>query len=206
MSGTLFDGSGLDRMVQGFEAVTSFDAMPLMKRWEDIVVEGNRRGVLAGLDGRNQRMPPLQYRDGGGKRTKNRRAPQYGTGLHDTSGAGPYAAGLHDNLTSSQYRQLTGPRLAPRGEASRVIKNLHTEIRSFPTEGRWEVVGAWYQKEGGSLGSSVVSVKGVPFLIYHFEGQGRNPKYDLRPVRPEDLKFAANALRAFVKEHFLSHF
>jgi hypothetical protein len=179
-----------------FTALIEFDAMPLMERWADIIVEGNRRGVLAGLDGHNNPMPALQYRDGKGKKTRNRQVGHYGTTVFETTGFGPHRAGLHDNLTTALYSQLTGPRLAPRGEASRVIKNLHTEIRNLDG-GTWEVVGAWLQ---------VVSNEGVPFLPFHFEGDGRLPRYDLRPVRPEDLQFAANALRAFVKDQFLRSF
>ena len=164
------------------------DATPLLERWVETLIEGNRRGVLSGVDGNDQPMPPLKYRQGAGKRTRNRQAGSYGTPVHESTGWGLYASGLHDTLASSQYRQLTGPRLAPRGDASRAIKNLHGEIRHQPGSRVWEAVGAWY---------GVVSHEGTPFLPFHFEGQGRNPRYDLRPIRPRDYQFCLNAFRAW---------
>jgi hypothetical protein len=191
------DWPGFEALDGGLHALTAFDAAPLMERWCDILVEGNRRGVLSGRDGFDRPMPALKYRGGAGKATANRRVPDFGTTRHETTGHGPYAAGLHDNLTSWQYRQLSGPRLAPRGEASRVIKNLHTEVRHDPATDTWEAIGAW---------AEVVSTRGVPFLPFHFDGDGHNPRYDLRPVRPRDRELAVNALRAFVKEQFLNRF
>jgi hypothetical protein len=188
---------GYEGFLAGLTSTTQLDAAPLMQRWCDIIVEGNRRGVLKGVDGFNQPMTPLKYRNGAGKRTSNRRVPDYGTTLHESSGTGPFATGLHDNLAGWQYRQLTGPRLAPRREASRVIKNLHTRIDHNPSTGEWFALGAWYE---------VVSQKQVPFLPFHFNGMGRNPRYDLRPVRPEDRQFCLNALTAFMSEHFRKSF
>lgn len=191
-----FEWEGYAKLDGQLAALTDVDAMPLMERWSGILVEGNRRGVLSGLDGFNNPMPPLKYRDGAGKRTRNRQAKNYGTTKHETTGHGPLASGLHDNLGRAEYEAMTGPRLAPRGEESRAIKNLHTEIRN-PSPGRWEVIGAWY---------AVVSASGVPFLPFHFEGAGHNPVYDLRPVRPEDLQFCANAVQAFVKQILFERF
>lgn len=185
------------RTDEALDALAEFDASDLMERWADILVEGNRRGVLSGQDGNGDPMPPLKYRDGRAKKTPNRRAGDFGTTRYETTGAGPYATGLHDNLTRAQYEQLTGPRLAPRREKSRVIKNLHAELRSNPAAGEWEAVAAW---------AEVVSVEGAPFLPYHFDGSGRLPKYDLRPVRPEDVRLALNALEAFVRGLFLVRF
>ncbi len=188
-----FEWEAFARLAGALEALSEFDAFPLMEQWESIVTEGNRRGVLSGRDGFDQPMPALQYRGGAGRRTANRRVPDYGTTLHAATDP---AAAAGDNLTSAQYRALTGPRLAPRREASRAVKNLHTQVLSDGS-GRWEVVGAW---------SDVVSRKGVPFLPFHFAGAGRLPRYDLRPVRPQDLQFCSVALAAFVKDHYLSRF
>lgn len=190
------DWPDFGRLDQCLTALADFDAMPLMERWADIVVEGNRRGVLSGLDGHDRPMPPLKYRDGKGRPTANRKAGLYGTTAHGTTGRGPYATGLHDNLTTRQYQDLAGPRLAPRREQSRAVTNLHTEIR-HPAPDVWEVVGAWLE---------VVSEDGVSFLPFHLEGTARLPRYDLRPVRPKDLQAAANALRAFLKEQFFAGF
>ena len=195
-----YDWPTFDAMVGGMAGLIEVDARaePLMQRWADVIVEGNRRGVLSGLDGHDQPMPPLKYRNTGKIRKRaNRQVPEYGTTRYESTGAGPYATGLHDNLTAAQYEQLTGPRLAPRLENSRVIKDLMTEIRYFPAEHKWEVVGAW---------DAVMSVKGVKFLPFHFNGEGRLPRYDLRPVRPRDLAFCVNALRAFLKDEFFVTF
>lgn len=174
-----------------FTRMTTFDATPLMRQWEGIIVEGNRRGVLSGLDGFNQPMPPLKYRGGKGKPTRNRRAPNFGKRKHE-----PTAIGYDDNLTTWQYQRYTGPRLAPRRELSRVISNLETSVMSDPSSGVWAAIGAWRY---------VVSSKGKKFLPYHFaenRGKATFPRYDLRPVRPQDVQFALNALEAFVKKLF----
>lgn len=199
-----FEWDTFGAFTDGLNALANLDATPLMERWEEIIVEGNRRGVLSGLDGHNRPAPPLKYRFGVGKRTRNRRVPAYGTTAHDATGFGPFASGLNDNLPSSRYRELTGPRLAPRGEQSRAIKNLMTRIDYDPATHTWSVIGAW---------AEVVSAEGFPFLPVHFEGlkAGRGagftmPKYDLTPVRPEDLQFARNALMAFIRTDYLERF
>jgi hypothetical protein len=192
-----FDWPGYDALQANLSHLTEFDAYPLMERWADIIVEGNRRGLLAGTDGYDNPMPALKYRDGKVKATRNRRVPMYGTSLYETTGIGNFGTGPNDNLPASKYRDLTGPRLAPRRDASRAIKNLHTEIRHDPTNKTWEVIGAWYQ---------VVSEDGVPFLPFHFRGEGRLPTYDLRPIRAKDRQFALNALRAFVLQQFRQGF
>ena len=85
----------------------------------------------------------------------------------------------------------------PDREASRAIKNLRTRIDYDSSSKEWSAIGAWHQ---------VVSVKGVEFLPFHFRGDGRLPKYDLRPVREKDRQFALNALRAFVTQLFRSRY
>ena len=202
------DWPGYATLDEGLRAIESLDAEPLMQRWCDILVEGNRRGVLSGVDGNDQPMPDLKYRTGAGKKTKNRRVGAkpagFGETLHETTGFGPYRSGLHDNLTTEEYQELTGPRLAPRLEQSRVIKNLHTEIRHEPGTTTWQAVAAW---------GDVVSTDGFPFLPVHFDGlkAGRGggftmPRYDLRPVRQKDLQFCGNALKAFINELFRTRF
>lgn len=179
---------GLPKLLKQLNNVANLDCMPLMERWAATIVEGNRAGVLSGRDGFDRPMTPLRYRNGAGRKTSNRRVPNYGTTRHQAT-----AIGQNDNLTTTEYQKLTGPRLAPRGESSRVIKNLHTEIR-HPEPNRWEAVGAWF---------NVISARGVPFLPFHFSGTRRLPRYDLRPVRPKDYEFCLNAAKAFLKAAFL---
>lgn len=185
---TGFEWAGFQRFDSGLQALTEFDAYPLMEQWCAIEQEGNRRAVLSGLDGYNRPAPPLVYRFGIGKKTKNRRVPLFGTTLHQSGG---------DALTRAEYEELGGPRLAPRGDASHIIKNLHQEVRHFAAENRWEAVCAW---------EAFLDKNGNDIFTYHFLGQGHNPRYDLRPVRPEDIQFCENALRAFVKQEYLSRF
>jgi hypothetical protein len=180
---------GLPKLVKQLRNMTNLDCTPLMNDIGLILVEGNRRGVLSGLDGFDQPMDPLRYRGGAGVKTANRQKPHYGTTRYASAG------GTGGGLTSSQYRQLTGPRLAPRGEASRVIKNLHVEVQN-PAPGRWVTVAAWHH---------VVSAKGVDFLKYHFaedRGKATFPRYDLRPIRPRDFQFCLNKTAAFAKANF----
>ena len=186
-----FDLTGFDRIDLTFQTMAEFDAYPLMQQWCGHLIEGNRQGVLSGRDGNDNPMPPLKYRNGQGKKTGKRRFPDYGTTMWESTGFGPHLAGLHDNLTTSEYRQETGPRLAPQRDASRIIKNLHEAIEYDPLTKTWYAIAAWRE---------VVSTKGVPFLPFHFAGMGRNPKYDLRPVRPQTIQFCINSLRAFIKE------
>jgi hypothetical protein len=181
--------AGNVELVKRLKAVPGVDYLPLMKQWAGVLVEGNRRGVLSGRDGFDQPMPPLQYRNGAGKRTANRKVPNFGT----TSARELLGTGA--NLTTRQYQQLTGPRLAPRREQSRVIANLRPEAR-HPLPDRWEAIAAW---------RNVVSRKGIQFLPFHFaedRGKARSPRYDLRPVRPKDYQFCLNQLRAFARQTF----
>lgn len=168
------------------------DFTPLMEDWVRTVIEGNRRGVLSGLDGYDKPMPALKYRTGAGKKTRNRNYtkagnPNYkgfGTTVHYAS-IGAFVGGGH---TTADYLAATGPRLAPFGERSRIITNLFGGY-GRDGQGNWYIDAAWFE---------VVSAKGVPFLKYHFNGEGRNPKYDLRPVREADKQLAGRQARAFV--------
>ena len=180
----LIEWPGAEKLIADLQAIPETDFYPLMERWTGILIEGNRRGVLSGVDGYNQPMPPLFYRDGKGKRTRNRRVPNFGTTKNPAS---------YGNLTTAEYQELTGPRLAPRREQSRVITNLMPRI-DHPDPFTWVAIAAW---------DRVVSDDGTPFLPYHFDGEGQ-AQYDLRPVRPEDVQFCANALEAFAIQQFFA--
>ncbi len=200
------DTTGLDRLRVRLERIANPDATDLMQTWMRIIDQDNRRGVMAGLDKDGNPMAPVTYRPVGTpqkltdaqRNTSNRRAR---TG--EFHGRGPAPAGMNNNLTSREYRQLGGPPLAPRGQFSRVITNLLTGFTSptnatnVPggiTSGQWTAIGYW---EG------VVSTKGIPFLIFHFEGRSnagrsrnvRIPQRDLRGVRPEGRRLAREAMR-----------
>lgn len=186
--------TGLDRLVSDLQALENLDLFPVAEQCEQIIVEGNRRGVLSGVDGEDRPMPALRYRNGAGKKTRNRRVPNFGTTLADATGRGVFASGLHDNLTFAEYRELTGPRLAPRREQSRVIKNLFTRV-DRPDDSTWVAVGAWLE---------VVGVDGTTEILPpHFDGVGQ-ARYDLRPIRDADMQFCRNALETFANQNFFA--
>lgn len=178
---------GYDVLRLGLETISDPPMQPLMEEWADIIWEGNRRGVLSGLDGENKPMPPLRYRNGNGRQTRNRgdryfgrsaSRPKFGTGA---------------NLTTAEYQKLTGPRLAPRRDKSRVITNLGKHVGRDPDNNYgWFAEGVW---------RDVVSTKGFSFLMAHFapESGSRLPRYDLRPVRPEDVRRAEESLEQFME-------
>lgn len=177
---------GYNRLRAALATLADPDASALMRNWERIIVEGNRRGVLSGLDGNDQPMAPLKYRGGAAKATRNRKGPRFG--------ANPKFSSLHQP-TTREYQQMTGPRLAPQYANSRVIMNLRTGHGRDPVNRyQWFAVGEW---------DEVVNEKGVAFLPFHFaEDRGRAvhlPRYDLRPVRPADKRLAQREMVKWAK-------
>jgi hypothetical protein len=183
-------------------------AGPLMVSYMKIIVEDNRRGVLAGLDKDGRRLAPVTYRprvrgvvrpghrgatlDVFQRNTANMRL-RIGT-FH---GLGLHASGVHNNLTRKEYEKLGGPPLAPRRGFSRVITNLKTGWQRINPK-VWEAYGYW---------DEVVSTESVPFLHAHFTGAatGRGhrvhlPTRDLRGVRPDGVATARKALIAWMKD------
>lgn len=175
------------------------ELQPLGYELEKVVVEDNRRGVLAGLDKDGNPLAPTTYRGSLAGKARARAAGK-GFGTVNTpafkgfdGGAGPILA--NGNLTAAEYKRLDGPPLAPRRERSRVITNLRTRHQ-------WD--GQTLQVQGAWL--DVVSAKGVPFLAAHFEGlatgRGRRTKLpirDLRGVRPWGRQRAREVVRAWVR-------
>jgi hypothetical protein len=186
------DTTGLDRMRTRFERLINPDARLLMLTWQKIMEDDNRKGVLAGIDKDGNPMAKLKYRPVTTLRQKLTAAQRNNASSKkrsgDFAGIGKHAAGVNNNLTSSEYRKLDGPALAPRRGFSRVITNFGTRWGQTSTS-LWEVIGSWKE---------VVSSKGVAFLIYHFNGEGRNPKRDLRGIRPEGKDKAKRAARAWM--------
>ncbi len=174
-------GSVYDRLV----SITriSDHAGPLMEHWERIMIEDNLEGVLLGTDKHGQPAPPLRYRPKNdrpmtveqrlGQHPRSKRGAFYGVGSYKTFGLQ-----ANNNLTTSEYRRLTGPRLAPRFQFSRVISNLQSGFgrRDDRNENRWFAECRWVE---------VVNKDGDTFLHYHFDGAiGVNRPYDQRGVRP----------------------
>jgi hypothetical protein len=67
---------------------------------------------------------------------------------------------------------------------------MNLSPNSFLRKLGWHAQGGW---------ADVVSVSGIPFLPFHFRGEGHLPQRDLAHVRPSALKKAREALTAFVQ-------
>lgn len=161
---------------------------PLLEAWRDVLIEDNRRGVMMGIDGDGIPLKPTKYRtsitqtsaggsfdkffDSSGQAfnfnpTTASSSTFFGANFANLSGGstgplGGYKPGPSNNLTTKEYKRLTGPPLAPRGPGSRVISNYTVEAMPMGLN----VVGV----EGGW--DDVVSKKGVSFLPFHFQGFG----------------------------------
>ncbi len=193
------DLSGCNNLIKKLDKLEHIDATTLMFGFEKLIEEDNRKGVMAGLGKDSQPLLPVSYRprrevvDIRGKSADAKRMRNNAKGNAKKgkfSGFGPWASGLHNNLSYEEYLQLTGPPLAPRGYASRVITNLVTSFLVDPTRRIWTAVGAW---------KDVVNVKGIPFLRFLF------PKRDIRGVRPAGMAkakvMATNWLRDYIRTH-----
>jgi hypothetical protein len=199
MMATTLDLSGLDRLRARFQRIANPDATPLMVAWEQIIHDDNRRGVMAGVDFQGNPMIPVTYRPKHGpfktksEYTKARKLRKEAIRKNLPAGykqrIGLFQGGTGGNLTTEQYRLLSGPPLAPRGQFSRVITNLQTDHQDGRRHKPWMVWGFWHD---------VVSRKNVPFLRYHFNGAGRLPRRDLRGIRPWGLLKALTALRNWI--------
>jgi hypothetical protein len=186
------DTSAVDRLRVRLGRIADPDATPLMATYMRIIDDDNRKGVLAGTDMHGNPMAPVTYRpkskDAKPVRltVEQRLGQNAGLKRGRYVGLGPKTA-ANNNLTSAEYRLLSGPPLAPRGQFSRVITNLLTDYDdSQRLRGQWEAWGYW---------DEVVSVKGVSFLKYHFDGTKRLPQRDLRGLRPAGMILARTATR-----------
>lgn len=143
---------------------------PLMMAWKAVLVEDNRRGVLAGLDKDDHEVKPTHYRKSftqagidpplfvrdvpnpfGGENWK--------VNVSGQPGEAGFKPGRGHDLTTRQYQQQSGPPLAPRGMASRIISNytvkpMATEAGHFGVEGGWD---------------DFVSNSGREILPFHFD-------------------------------------
>jgi hypothetical protein len=148
--------------------LSDVDFTPLMMEWRTILEEDNREARLAGQDGWGIPLIPVTYRpDPSGK-------PANHTIL------------ANNNLTSSWYRELTGPPMAPRGVESRTITNFVTSHLHLGSQ--WQALGAW---------EDVFSPTGYPFLGAHFRGEGWLPVRNLAHVRPTAMARVRDVLSRF---------
>lgn len=150
-------------------------AGPLINAWSAVLIEDNRRGVMQGIQGDGTPMRPTKYRlslkqtaaGSAGDLFFNAQGQGFdnfeSAGLIHFGGLNGTGAGFKpnpsDSLDTQQYQKMTGPPLAPRGAASRVISNYRVNIltgsNQIGVEGGWD---------------DVFSKKGVAFLPAHFNG------------------------------------
>lgn len=192
------DLAGLERLIGRIDAAKEPDTRPLMFTWGRVIEEDNRKGVLAGTDRHGNPMATVEYRPkafrrgkwwaGSADRRKDQRLGARKNAKRGVFGGfGVYASGLNNNLTRDEYELLDGPPLAPRRQFSRVITNLTTRLERDARDCRY-VEGYW---------RDVVSVKGVAFLKYHFNGIGQKQR-DLRGVRPAGMEKAKKSAVAWM--------
>lgn len=184
----------------------------LMLSWQQVITDDNREGVLAGLDRYGQPMVPVTYRpidprtDIRSKSSEDLRHGQRPNRKRDLlfRGLGPGSGRIlaNNNLSSSEYRKLDGPPLAPRYQFSRVISNLKTDwMRDSTHPMRFIAYGAW---------DEVVSETGYEFLPVHFQGlplgkHGPSIQRDLRGVRPDGMIRAREILRNWLTDLMVSY-
>jgi hypothetical protein len=174
---------GLDRLVERFRKLQDPDARPLMLRWMDLIARSNRRGAIEGTDKDDVPLVPVTYRpvpDLVGHRKRGKTGP-----------FGGLSAPMFGNLSTEEYRHLTGQPLAPRGLDSRIVTNLKTEF-DHPSPTEWVAYGAWdevYARDGKT-----------EFLIFHFDGESPLPKRDYRGVRPPEFEEAKESAKAWLMD------
>jgi hypothetical protein len=211
---TTVDMTGLQRTMTKLSTLKDLNAADLMESWEEVIANDNRRGVLAGTNKDGVPMHPVKYRPVKpgpfrvGKREKGKGAAQLNRDLKrfrlnqraglkrgQFAGQSPFGPGWverNNNLTSSEYRLLGGPPLAPRDQFSRVITNLATAHKRVSAS-QWVAWGEWKE---------VMSVKGFHFLPVLFAKHN----WDLRGVRPDGMTKAVEALRNWARLALREHF
>jgi hypothetical protein len=170
------------------------DVADLGQGCQRAIIEDNRRGVLSGFDKDGNYAPPLKYRNGQGSPTVGRplRSAAFGTTRGNFKGVSSRQTRNvlpNNNLPTRIYKKLNGPRLAPRKEASRVITNL-VALPVQVENDSIQITCAWFD---------VISAKDRPFLKYHFDGEGRNPKYDLRGIRPYGMMLIREITQLWIR-------
>lgn len=152
-------------------AIEHPDFSDLMNSVRVVMDEDHVKGIMAGKDKDGNKTADVSYRDGKASPLKSKGKSRQT--IKNWRNQEPLSSS-EDNLTTSEYRKLTGPPLAPRGLSSRIIRNFQTE--------------AGFDGKNYTATASLVNVldrKGEPFMHYHFDGAGRLPQRDMRGIRPE---------------------
>jgi hypothetical protein len=188
---------GLDRVLDQCRKFRTPDVRQLLNNWEKRLAETTHARIDQQLDGRGQRMPDVTYRPAKKKTREWSRGDQgrHLSGFSRIDG-GRREESAGNNLTSAQYRKLTGPPLAPRGRGSRVHTNFRTQQGYDGTRGVFFAVGAWFD---------IISRKGVPFILAHFlgldTGRVKLKVRDLRGIAPADQAGFMDDLEAWGVAH-----
>ncbi len=170
-------------------------AGPLVKCWESVLEDGNRRGVLTGLDKDDKPAPQLH---GGPVGTAKKLSVAQRPGQHPNRRRGRYAGRgeyeeilANNNLPTRELAKLAGPYAAPRRQFSRLITNLTTGSGRDPSDPKvWRAGAAWVE---------VVIPKGQPILHMIFDGTDTLNPYDLRGIRAEEKAEMWESFRAWAK-------
>ena len=166
------------------------DFSDLMNSIRVVIDEDHVKGIMAGKDKDGNTTTPVTYRTGIVSPLKSR--GKNGQTIKNWRFQGPLATS-DDNLTTSEYRKLTGPPLAPRGLNSRIVRNYQT---AAGVDGKnW-----WVQ----ATLVNVLNRKGKPFMHYHFEGSGRLPQRDMRGVRPEGRERIRRLVALEIRRQFFN--
>lgn len=187
-SANVQNGNSFSRVFEMMNRLETIEAYvgPLLEAWSAVLIEDNRRGVMMGIDGDGVPLKPTKYRHsitqtsagGAGDKFFDTSGQAFDfnpvtagsssffgatranlSGTADTGPMSGFKPGPSHNLTTKEYKALTGPPLAPRGPASRVISNYVVEVMAGTN-----MVGV----EGGW--NDIVSRRGTPFLSFHFNG------------------------------------
>lgn len=174
------------RLQSMLHAIENPDFSDLMDQIRIAMDEDHVRGVIAGKDKDGNPLVPVKYRTGRpGKLKRKSTIRNWRTQGSLTS--------PNDSLTTSEYRKLTGPPLAPRGLDSRVVRNFETAAGFTGKE--------WFVE---SFLTNVLNRKGEPFMHYHFDGSGRLPVRDLRGIRPEGRERIKKLLALEIRRQFFN--
>lgn len=137
---------------------------PILKELESI----NENDRLKGLDRFGKPLQPVTYRPKGQVDKKRSNSPKR---------AKFSKRNAYGNLTSTEYRKLDGPPLAPRRKGSRVISNYVTGMEF--ARGQWRVRAGW---------KDFLDNDGRPLLPVHLRGGPGLPKRDIAGLSRKALK------------------
>ena len=145
--------AAMDRVIKKLSVVVDIrqkEAVePLLDDFYRVIVEDNRRGVMMGIDKNDKPAPTLKYRNAAKIQSGARKTSTGMFGVQEGSrfkGMAPRAGNMlsNNNLTTAQYRKMTGPRQAPRRDSSRIIANLKKRDHQFDGKS-WIVEAYWDQ-------------------------------------------------------------